>query len=83
MINKSLREQLLSMITEDGGKKISLVRTSIASILLAYIVWATWIVVQTRIIPDLPLQVAALLGTLYGLNKAIKVNIGVKGGPKK
>lgn len=83
MINKSLREQLLSMITEDGGKKISLVRTSIAAMLLAYIVWATLIVIETYKIPDLPVQVAALLGSLYALNKSIKIKIGGKGGSEK
>ena len=82
MINKPLREQLSSMLMEDGKEKISLVRASIAAMLLTYIVWGTYIVFMETAIPDLPVQVAALLGSLYALNKAIKIKIGGKDATK-
>lgn len=81
MGKKTFFEWLKSLISEKDGK-MSMVRFSIASIICSYIIWGTWIVVKTKVIPDMPVQVAGLLVMLYGLNKAPAV-FGKKDEPPK
>lgn len=55
---------------QDTEGQLSMTRLTIALMVIAYIGWGSWIVYQTKLIPDLPIQVAGLLVALYGLNRA-------------
>lgn len=51
------------------GDKLSSTRVINAGLGFGYIAQASWIVSQTNTIPDIPLQLAGVMVTLYGVNK--------------
>lgn len=59
---------LAEIFTDDSGK-LSFSRTVGLLITVAYLLWATYIVIQTKQIPDIPYGLGALMGVLYGINK--------------
>lgn len=62
---------------KDNNDAYSMTRLTIFIMVMAYIGWGSWIVYQTKAIPDMPIQVAGLLVGLYGLNR-IDISVGNK-----
>lgn len=64
----------LSFLAEESGK-ISFARLLSTILIFCYIGWATYIVINKQIIPDMPLGLATLIILLYGFNKAAAILI--------
>lgn len=61
---------IASILSEDNNQG-SFSRVSGAVIILALIVWASWIAWHTRAIPDVPEYWLYLVLGLYGINKGV------------
>ena len=61
---------ITSILSEDNNQG-SFSRASGAAIILALILWASWIVVSGKVIPDVPFYWLTLILGLYGINKGI------------
>lgn len=61
---------IASILSEDNNQG-SFSRVSGAVIILALIVWASWIVAANRSIPDVPEYWLFLVLGLYGINKGV------------
>lgn len=56
------------MLKENNGK-LSYTRVTGFIIVVCYLIWASFIVFKTSVIPDIPVGVLTLLLGLYGINK--------------
>lgn len=65
---KELFNRVLEMFEEPTGG-FSMTRVIMFMQVTGYLSWASWIVYTTHVIPDIPLQLAASLTCLYGINK--------------
>jgi len=66
-------------VFKEPDGKVSFTRVSSFLLVLAYIVWASFIVFQKGKIPDIPAQVVWLIGVAYSVNKLSRqVKIEVK-----
>lgn len=66
------------MLREENGK-LSFSRTSSFILIVAYIVWASFIVIKEGRIPAIPSELVALISIAYGINKVgpnIRVRLG-------
>ena len=66
------------MFKENNGK-VSFTRVSSFLLVLAYIVWASYIVFTKREIPPMPMELVYLIGVAYGINKVgpnIRIQLG-------
>lgn len=66
------------MFRESNGK-LSFTRVSSFLLVLAYIVWASFIVFTERRIPPMPMELVYLIGAAYGINKIgpnIRIQLG-------
>ncbi len=66
------------MFKERDGKT-SFTRVSSFLLILAYIVWASYIVLSKGKIPPMPMELVYLIGAAYGINKIgpnIKIQLG-------
>lgn len=66
------------MFREDNGK-LSFSRVSSFILIVAYIIWASYIVVKEGRIPPIPPELVALISIAYGINKVgpnIRVRLG-------
>ena len=61
-------QQILSSDSQQG----SFSRLSGLLIILALVAWASWIVVCTKVIPDVPCYWLYLVLGLYGINKVVE-----------
>lgn len=61
-------KDILSSDTEQG----SFSRLSGLLIILALIIWASWITWQSKVIPDIPYYWLVLVLGLYGINKTME-----------
>jgi len=66
----SLFAWLTSILSEDNNQG-SFSRVSGAVIILALIAWASWIVMASKAIPDVPDYWLFLVLGLYGINKGV------------
>lgn len=72
------KSSFLDFLKADNNQ-FSMTRLTILLLTLTYIGQSTYIVSQTRTIPDIPTAVAGLLVGLYGFNRA---NISLGTAPK-
>ncbi len=64
---------------QDECLALSMTRLTQFSCIFGYLVWATYITYTTKVIPDIPYQLAFLIGSLYAINKVgPNINIGQK-----
>lgn len=78
MLNK------ISEFFQDQDQALSMTRLCIFILTLAYIGQASYITYTTKVIPDIPMGLAALMGSLYMMNQElIKLHIGTFFGAKK
>lgn len=62
---------------QDSDGQLSMTRLSIFLLSLAYIVQACYLTYTNKVIPDIPVGVAALMGSLYMFNQElVKLHIG-------
>lgn len=70
---------ILEFFHDDYGG-FSMTRLLTFLIVLGYLLWASWIVVHDKTIPDVPLHLGALITFLYGINKyGTKAEVGQDG----
>ena len=63
----------------DNCEFLSMTRLTQFICISGYLTWATYITYTTKVIPDIPMQLAFLIGSLYAINKVgSNVNIGNK-----
>jgi hypothetical protein len=60
--------KLLEFFCSDNGQS-SMSRATVFMLVASFCIWATWIVFQTKTIPDLPGNIVWVIGVLYGINK--------------
>lgn len=68
---------LKEALSEQDGRG-SMTRLTIFICVVAFIGWATYLVIETLTLPDFPIGLATLLVGLYTFNTA-NINIGAKG----
>lgn len=66
----------LAIILCNDQQQGSFSRVSGFLIILALIIWASWITLQTKVIPDVPAYWLYLVTGLYGIGKAVD---GIRG----
>lgn len=62
------RRRIQEFISDDSGK-LSSSRALVIIVVLTYLVYAGYVVVTSKVLPDIPLGVAGLVSVLYGINK--------------
>lgn len=60
----------MAFLNDDKGNK-SYARLAGFLLILSYILWGSYIVYIKNIIPDIPVIIAALITSLYGISKSI------------
>lgn len=69
----------LSEFFQDECSTLSMTRLSMFLGLGSYLLWASFIVYTEKSIPDIPPQLAILIGGLYAVNKVgPNINLGTK-----
>lgn len=67
----------LAEFFQDSDGALSMTRLSIFLLAIAYIAQASWLTYTNKVIPDIPVGVAALMGSLYMFNQElVKIHIG-------
>ncbi len=60
----------VGMFREESGK-VSFTRVSSFLLVLAYIFWASYIVITKGKIPSMPWELVVLISAAYGINKGV------------
>ena len=66
-----------SIVKEEGGK-VSFSRVSSALVLVAWLIWVSFIVFSTKTLPSGMWEVSTVIASLYSLNKVTTAITGTK-----
>lgn len=74
-------KRILQIFQDDGLMSFSRVASSL--VLIAWLVWCSFIVFQTRALPSGMWEISTVVASLYGLNKvSCAVSTSIAGNPK-